>query len=137
MNIYIYQDDLFCEDCAFGIQQSLKYGGREPRLGKKLKKLIKKESDHYPQGPYDSLKMETDKPYHCGKIYNCLNAIEFNKGQEYKACYHKIGCLLETRLTPDGVKYIMELKLENRESFILPLWLEYFGKTYPELLLGV
>jgi hypothetical protein len=56
MNVYIYQADIYCEDCGkamIAISKSSTLGNRE-------------DSNDYPQGPYADGGGEADCPQHCG-----------------------------------------------------------------------
>jgi hypothetical protein len=54
MLAYIYQADIYCEDCAKDIML------RTPD------KRAEEDSNAYPQGPYDNGGGEADCPQHCG-----------------------------------------------------------------------
>lgn len=53
MNAYIYQADLWCEDCALKIRRELPVN------------TPKDDSGDWPQGPYDDGGGEADQPCHC------------------------------------------------------------------------
>lgn len=79
MQVYIFQADIYCEDCAADIRNLLATGKRESDIEKE-------DSEHWPQGPYPNGGGEADCPQHCG------------------AC----NLFLENPLTDDGYNYASE-----------------------------
>lgn len=55
-NAYIYQAEIYCEDCATSVQLTLRIAYAEDDG----------DSSHYPQGPYPNGGGEADSPQHCG-----------------------------------------------------------------------
>ena len=62
------------------------------------------DTDDYPQWGSDD--EESDCPQHCGNGENCVNSITLSNGS-------KIGCLIGTNLTTDGVEYVKEAVKEG------------------------
>lgn len=90
-DVYAYQADLICEDCAGKIIERLDKQGQEDTG----------DSDDYPQGPHGDGGGEADSPGHCGMGKGCVNAIKVPGG-------NKIGCPFGNPLTNDGVNYVRE-----------------------------
>ena len=57
MDAYIYQADLYCEDCTDVIKSEIDGFG----------KFNTGNSDNWPQGPYSNGGGESDSPAHCGR----------------------------------------------------------------------
>src|SRR5208283_3285117 len=74
------------------------------------------DSDEYPKFAGDA--GEADCPQHCGAGEDCLEAIELPSGR-------KIGALLSTDLTSDGVRYTQEAIAAGGE--VADLWAEEFA----------
>jgi hypothetical protein len=83
MQVYIYQADIYCEDCGRKIRKRIKAEGNAPADPRDETTY---DSDEYPKGPTADGGGESDKPEHCG------------------ACH----CSLENSLTTDGVEYVLE-----------------------------
>ena len=106
---YIYQAELWCNDCGRDICRRIKNEGKAP-------------PDPWDQGLYDSDDYPkhvgdpgpADAPDHCAARGDCLNAVDL--GDYYlppDAKFHgsesrKVGALLSTRLTPDGRAYVRD-----------------------------
>lgn len=90
-DIYAYQADLICEDCAGKIIEELEKKGVEDTG----------DSDDFPQGPHGDGGGEADSPGHCGNGLGCVNAIKVPGGT-------KIGCPFGNPLTDDGTSYVRE-----------------------------
>jgi hypothetical protein len=88
-DVYVYQADFLCEDCAGKIIEKLEKEGVEDTG----------DTDDFPQGPYPEGGGEADSPHHCGSGAGCVNAIKVPGGS-------KIGCPLGNPLTDDGVEYL-------------------------------
>ena len=84
MDVYIYQADIYCEDCGKAICEDLAKKGGIPE------DLDCYDSDEYPKGPYSDGGGEADSPQHCGCGEECINAIEIGG--------IKVGCWLEMEL---------------------------------------
>jgi len=102
MDVYIYQADIYCEDCGKAICEDLKKSGEVPE------DLDCYDSSEYPKGPYSDGGGEADSPQHCGCCEECINAIEIGG--------IKIGCWLENDLTEEGIRYVKDLVEEAIEQ---------------------
>ncbi len=81
MDAYIYQADLYCEDCIIQIKGSLRDRELEPPNPENEHSF---DSDDYPKGPYPNGGGEADSPQHCGSC----------------------GLFLENPLTMEGELYV-------------------------------
>jgi hypothetical protein len=74
MLAYVYQADLYCEDCATQIKAELAYSheGQPEHLF---------DSDEYPKGPYPA--GESDTPDHCGNCGVFLENSLTGDGEQY------------------------------------------------------
>ena len=109
MKAYIYNADVYCEDCAKDTIRTLRKTGH-PRS---------EDSDEWPQGPFSESENESDSPQHCGCHAECLNAMELADGS-------KVGAFLENNLTADGRMYVLDCLL-NDPSEIVTMWGEFYG----------
>lgn len=100
---YIYCADLWCDSCGIAIIEGM---GKVEDTG---------DSDDYPQ--YVSDPGPSDSPSHCGAGPECLEA-------EILADDTKIGCLLLTELTEDGVACTRKAILEGRP--VAKFWAQAF-----------
>lgn len=116
MNVYMYQADLYCEDCGEKIKKSLKHPVN-PADDDMPDSMFDDDmpdsmfdSDEYPKGPYPDGGGEADYPHHCGN----------------RDC----GVFLENPLTSDGYNYAQE-QLQNKIAgdSVLSLWFDYYGFT--------
>ena len=119
---YIYCADIYCDDCGKAIMKELKKQGLVPEHPEDRSTY---DSDEYPK--YADDEEETDSPQHCGNHADCLNAIELGDGD-------KIGKLIGTTLTNDGVQYVKEAieeAIANSEdetsSVALSIWKTEFA----------
>jgi len=108
--MYVYQADLYCDKCGERIAYA-KYGDGE-RPGEDPI-----DSDRWPVHEPDE-QSESDHPDHCGMGGSCLDALEVDG--------RKVGCLLGTRLTGDGIEYV-RVKHEWSPSELTAEWLDHFG----------
>jgi hypothetical protein len=83
MDAYIYQADIYCEECGEGIREELDKAGQAPRDPEDESSY---DSDQYPKGPYAEGGGEADTPQHCASC----------------------GVFLENPLSSDGEDYIRE-----------------------------
>ena len=95
-DVYVYQADFLCEDCASKIIEQLK------------KKHIEdtEDSNDFPQGPYSDGGGEADSPHHCGMNEKCINKVHVPGGVS-------IGCPLGNPLTSEGVVYVRDAIAED------------------------
>lgn len=71
MDAYIFQADIYCEDCAAHLKLDRReYEGAE-------------DSDAYPQGPYGEGGGEADTPQHCGGCGTFLDNPLTGDGETY------------------------------------------------------
>ncbi len=110
---YIYQADLWCDSCGRAIRRQLRREGHAPAYPQDETSY---DSDEFPKYAADS--GEADCPQHCGAGEDCLEAIELPSGR-------KIGALLSTDLTGDGVRYTQEAIAAGGE--VAELWAEEFA----------
>ena len=106
---FIYAADLWCDSCGRAIRKQLRREGRgssNPSY----------DSNDYPECVGNP--GESDCPQHCGAGEDCLEAIELPSGR-------KIGALLSTELTGDGVRYTQEAIAAGGE--VAKLWAEEFS----------
>ncbi len=98
MEVYIYQADLYCEDCGNKLRAKLNAGiPRTKDTG---------DSDDFPQGPYPNGGGESDVAQHCG---DC-------------------GCFLENPLTADGVAYVEDAIVDQiMAKSCVGEWFEHYG----------
>ena len=114
MEVYIYQADLWCEDCGKAIKRECRKTGDRPENWRDETTF---DSDQYPKGPYSDGGGESDCPEHCAAGDDCLNAIILSDGT-------KIGAWLENDLTPYGVAYVKDAIREGGE--VSELWREFY-----------
>jgi hypothetical protein len=113
--VYVFQADLYCEDCARTIAAQLD-ASASPNVG---------DSDSYPQGPYPEGGGEADDPHFCASRKSCSNSI--NVGNQ------TIGCPLGNSLTHDGaetlITSVLDLSLNSRnyERQLSRLYLKVWG----------
>ena len=110
---YIYQADLWCNSCGKAIRKRLRGEGNAPD---NPQDECSYDSDEYPK--FVCNPGEADCPQHCGAGEDCLEAIELPSGR-------KIGALLSTELTGEGVRYVEEAIAEGGE--VAELWAEEFA----------
>ena len=116
---YVYQADLWCDDCGAEICSELKRRGAAPD---DPDDQYSYDSDDYPK--YVVSEGESDCPSHCASGDDCINAVEIEPGW-------KVGCLITEKLTSEGVEYVREAieksRLKNIHSGIMELWAEAFS----------
>lgn len=98
MNCFIYQADIYCEDCGKALRHSLAFQPPEP-------------ADEY---SYDS----DQYPQHCASGEDCLEPLEI-AGDRY-------GRFLENELTDYGREYTKETHAD-RGSALTTFWMEHYG----------
>lgn len=104
MKAYVYQAALWCETCALVVRENNESGGAITFDD------MRKDSEHYPQGPYDDGGGEADCPQHCD------------------GC----GVFLENPLTDDGLEYVREAiqdwqELSQGNGAVIHVWQEFYG----------
>lgn len=125
MNAYIYDADIYCEDCGKAIQDELR---KDKDLMRRKKEGLT-DSDDWPEGPYPHGGGEADGPQHCGTHEGCLNEIRLEwKGKPAG----KVSVFLENPLTDEGVRYLCEMVSERGSSpyqkAVHKLWLDYYRR---------
>ncbi len=110
---FIYAADLWCDSCGRAIRKQLRRQGQAPADPKTETSY---DSDEFPKFAADS--GESDCPQHCGAGEDCLEAIELPSGR-------KVGALLSTELTGDGVRYTQEAIAAGGE--VAELWAGEFA----------
>lgn len=71
MDAYIFQGDIYCEDCADDIK------------AQRANRRHCEDSDDYPQGPYADGGGEADCPNHCGNCGEFLENPLTDEGRRY------------------------------------------------------
>lgn len=113
MKTYIYNADIYCEDCGEAIKADLIAKGNAPENPDDETTF---DSDDFPKGPFED--EASDFPQHCGAGADCLNATVLSDGT-------KIGVFLENPLTTDGRNYVKE-KINEKPNEINRLWAEHY-----------
>ena len=114
MNIYVYNADIYCEDCGDAIRDRIRDEGLHPADPDDESTY---DSDEFPKGPFPDGGGEADSPQHCGSGEGCLNAFWISQGR-------KVGAFLENPLTSWGKEYVREAIQKGGEVTIL--WLEFY-----------
>ena len=112
---FIYQADLWCNSCGRAIRKRLR---RERKAPADPRDEYSYDSDEFPKYASDS--GEADCPQHCGAGEDCLEAVELPTGR-------KVGALLSTDLTEEGVRYVEETIAQGGE--VAELWAEAFAAS--------
>lgn len=123
MNFYVYQADVWCEDCGRDIRRRIRKEGNAPENPRDESSY---DSDEYPKGPYPGDQEESDSPRHCGSGEECLNAIELSDGR-------KIGAWLDNPLTSHGLLYVACAVRDNPDNEVSQLWAEWYSDALREL----
>lgn len=110
--MYIFQADCFCDSCGKAIKADLDAKGLTPDDPEKERTY---DSDEYPKYADDD--DASDCPQHCGSHEHCLEAEVLPSGR-------KIGALIGTNLTSDGIEYVKEKVAEGGE--VADFWRERF-----------
>ena len=92
----VYQADIFCDSCGEQIRLRILGEGKAPQ--NPIDETTY-DSDEYPKRAWDH--DESDSPQHCGSGETCLEAETLSDGS-------KVGKLIGTTLTDDGVAYVRE-----------------------------
>lgn len=120
MDAYIYNAEIFCEDCGEKIREDLTAAGKAPANPDDEHTY---DSSEYPKGPISDGGGESDCVQHCGCGPDCINAIELDDGT-------KVGVLLENPLTSDGVEQLKESIRADPDNEVIKLWIEHYAKDY-------
>jgi hypothetical protein len=108
--MYIYQADVWCDDCGRAIRSGLLLAGKAPE---NIEDESSYDSDDFPKGPYSDNE-ESDTPQHCASGEDCPNHETLDDGR-------KVGMLFGS-LTSDGVEYVQQCE----DSPCVRLWREHF-----------
>jgi len=108
---YIYQADVWCDDCGETIRSRIHRHGEAPVDPDNECTF---DSSEYPKHIDDD--EESDTPQHCAAGEDCFNAITLPSG-------FKAG-LLFGELTDEGVKYVKEAITEGGE--VADLWQQHY-----------
>lgn len=109
---YIYQADIYCDDCAEDIMRRLRAEGNVPADC----------SDDWPK--WCDGDAESDTPQHCASGPGCLNAEVLPDGG-------KVGYFFGNDLTSDGIEYVKEAVREG--GVVADLWRRtYSWIDYPK-----
>ena len=111
---FIYQADCWCDSCGEAIKERLLATATDEEK-QNWEDERNYDSGEFPKSMGDD--EESDSPQHCASLDECLEAEELLSGQ-------KIGCLLSTNLTNDGVTYVKEAVAEGGE--VAEFWKERF-----------
>ena len=114
---YIYQADVFCDTCGHEICERLREEGKASTDADIENERY--DSEDWPKSACDD--DETDCPQHCGSHDDCLEAEILPSGR-------RIGCLIGTNLTPDGVEYVREAIAEGGE--VAEFWADQFSAYF-------
>ena len=96
---YIYKAELYCDDCGKRIREELDALVGTPE---DVKNEDAYDSDDYPE--YIGKSDESDTPNHCGSHKLCLDPVVlFDPVNKVE---FKVGKLLTTVLTADGIDYV-------------------------------
>lgn len=108
----IYQADCWCDSCAEWIKTNLAFENKVPDDPDNERTY---DSGEWPK--YMPEDEESDTPQHCAALAKCLEAEELSDGS-------KVGALLSTNLTDEGVQYVREYILEG--GVVAEWWRERF-----------
>ena len=78
---YIYQADVWCDDCGKAICRRLKREGNAPANPDDEWTF---DSDEYPKRADDD--DEADTPQHCASGEHCINAVTFQAARRWATC---------------------------------------------------
>lgn len=118
MDCYIYNADLYCEDCGRDIRKQLTKKGLAPA---NVDSETTYDSDQFPTGPFDEGGGEADCPHHCASGESCLAPEVLPDGS-------KIGAWLENDLTEAGVRYVQETIEEG--GVVAEFWYRVYAPSY-------
>ena len=109
---YVYQADLWCDDCGKALRERLvQEGGDAPEDPDDEDSY---DSDDFPKGPYPD-EDPSDSPSHCGSGAECLNAVLLDDGTE-------VGAIV-SGLTDEGAYYVRS----QNDSPCVRAWLDHYG----------
>lgn len=120
--MYIYQADVYCNDCGEQIRIRLEDEGSDV-CPENIEDESSYDSSDFPKGPYDD-ESESDTPQHCARGKDCLCATTLSDGT-------KVGKFLENSLTDDGITYIIDYY--DPSSPVWQLWSDFYSNLYSEV----
>lgn len=134
MDAYVYNADLFCEQCGERIREALNKEGKAPEDPEDEKSY---DSDDYPKGPYPDGGGDADAPVHCGSGEDCLGVETIGTMEEIPGIREpnhplKVGLFLQNPLTRDGIRYVEEAVEDDPESPVVKLWADFYEIEIPE-----
>lgn len=117
----IYDANCYCDSCADAIRASIRadllaQGVSPEEIDSRFADERDYDSSEYPK--YMSDDEESDAPCHCGSGPDCLEAETLSDGT-------KIGALLSTSLTPDGIEYVIEAVADG--GAVADFWRDQFS----------
>ena len=110
---YIYDADLWCDDCGKGFIDDIHKAGTAPA---DPNDEYSYDSDDYPKYVGDA--GESDSPHHCAAGMCCINAITLSDGS-------KVGALITEELTEEGREYVRQAIKEGGLCAV-EVWLDAF-----------
>ena len=114
---YIYQADCWCDSCGESIRNRLLESATDQERNDWQDERAY-DSDDFPKYMGDD--GESDNPQHCGSGPDCLEYVELPDGR-------RIGSLLSTSLTSEGVNYVLERVAGDPDSPVCQFWREQFS----------
>lgn len=120
---FIYQADVWCDECGRRICEELKQAGKAPA---DVEDKSSYDSDDYPKR-YNPDAEESDSPQNCASG-SCGGSYTLD------GAALTYGKFLENGLTPDGYRYVRDTLNENGSILPEPVqqWAELYGFTYFE-----
>lgn len=112
---YIFQAEVWCDDCGKHIAERLKADGQE--VPEDPEDHDSFDSDDFPKGPFPD-DDPADTPTHCASDDECINAVHLSFGR-------KVGAIV-SGLTEDGRKYALEkIRLKPNDA-LMDLWVSHY-----------
>lgn len=120
---YIFQADIYCDDCGHALCRKFDTAGERPA---DVEDEHSYDSDEYPKRVGDDDDHgESDTQTHCASGPTCVNAFWVGA--------FKVGELLGTNLTQDGIQYVVDMIQENPNSDYSRYLHATFGEYYDEI----
>jgi len=125
--MYVYNADLYCDDCGEGIAAHLFERGAEDTG----------DSDAYPQSTIES---ESDSPNHCACGAECHNRVDLTayglteEDRRETGAPRYVGALIEEDLTEDGVAYAREMIEDGDASPYQRALHRFWRESYPAVM---
>lgn len=125
--MYVYQAARYCDECGNALRREVRHNAGSL------------DSDEFPQYADDD--EEQDGPNHCESGADCLDPIDLSafglaeNATLFGAESRKIGALVGTALTEDGVAYLQDLLAEIPNTpyqlAVKACWREVFADYLP------